>query len=299
MESFGRFWRTNVKNFGVYEKVLPVETTPSRIVPQHIERPNYISTNETFVIPSVPEIKNINQIRGMRRSCKIAASILRDLHKFIQPGISTDEIDYVAHNICIEAGAYPSPLHYHDFPKSVCTSVNNVIVHGIPDLRLLKSGDIVNVDVTVFFKGFHGDCSKTYIVGDVDDKGLELVSVTEECLDIATKTCGPGVPFSEIGSVIYKHAKRYGLTVIPSVLGHGLGEYFHGPPEINHTINDYPGKMKPGMTFTIEPAITHGSEYSVLLEDNWTLVTEDGARCAQAEHTILVTEDGCEILTQR
>ncbi|XP_026738615.1 methionine aminopeptidase 1D, mitochondrial isoform X2 [Trichoplusia ni] len=298
MESFGRFWRTNVKQFGVYEKVLPVETTPSRIVPLHIERPSYIIGKETLQVPTEPEIKDANQISGMRRSCKLAASILKELHKFIQPGISTDEIDKFAHNLCIEAGAYPSPLQYLGFPKSVCTSVNNVIVHGIPDLRLLKNGDIVNVDVTVFFKGFHGDCSKTFLVGDVDDKGLELVSVTEECLDIGTKTCGPGVPFAEIGSAIFKHAKRYGLTVIPSVLGHGIGEYFHGPPEVYHTLTDSDGKMQAGMTFTIEPALTHGSEYSVMLEDDWTLVTEDGARCAQAEHTVLVTENGCDILTR-
>ncbi|XP_075974362.1 methionine aminopeptidase 1D, mitochondrial isoform X2 [Anticarsia gemmatalis] len=297
MESLGRFWRTNVKKFGVYEKVLPVQTTPSRKVPDHIIKPDYL-TDKKIIVPSVPEIKDVNQIRGMRRSCKLAANILQQLNKFIQPGITTDEIDEFVHNLSIEAGAYPSPLNYNGFPKSVCTSVNNVVLHGIPDLRLLENGDIVNVDITVFFKGFHGDCSKTFLVGDVDDRGLELVGVTEECLNIGIKSCGPGVPFTEIGSKIYKHAKKCGLTVIPSVLGHGIGEYFHGLPEIYHTINTYPGVMKPGMTFTIEPAITHGSEDTVLLEDNWTLLTEDGSRSAQIEHTILITENGAEILTK-
>ncbi|XP_047032194.1 methionine aminopeptidase 1D, mitochondrial isoform X4 [Helicoverpa zea] len=262
MQSLGRFWRANVKRFGVYSKVLPEATTPSRIVPDHIEKPKYILIAEKLEVPKVPEIKNADQIRGMQISCKLAANILQRLGQFIQPGVTTDEIDELAHNMSIDAGAYPSPLHYNGFPKSVCTSVNNVVVHGIPDLRPLENGDIVNVDIT------------------------------------AIKWCGPGVPFSQIGHRIYKHAKKYGLTVIPSVLGHGIGEYFHGPPEVHHTINKYPGFMQPGMVFTIEPAISHGSEHTVLLEDGWTLLTEDGSRCAQAEHTVLITENGAEILTK-
>ncbi|KAJ8736269.1 hypothetical protein PYW08_006925 [Mythimna loreyi] len=299
MQSLGRFWRANVKRFGVYSKVYPAETTPSRIVPEHIERPKYLSLTDTPVVSNIPEIKNVDQIKGMEISCKLAANILQKLGPFIQPGITTDAIDEVAHNLAVEAGAYPSPLLYNGFPKSVCTSVNNVVVHGIPDLRPLEDGDIVNVDITVFYKGYHGDCSKTFLVGDaVDDRGLQLVRVTEECLDVAIRGCGPGVPFSEIGNKIYRHARKHGLTVIPSVLGHGIGQYFHGPPEIHHTKNKYPGKMKPGMTFTIEPAITHGGVFTVLQNDGWTLLTEDGSRCAQAEHTVLITDDGVEILTK-
>ncbi|KAH9637701.1 hypothetical protein HF086_009369 [Spodoptera exigua] len=251
-----------LKRFGVYNRVFPEATTPSRIVPEHIVRPDYISLTEKSVAPKVPEIKNVEQIEGIQRSCKLAASILQKIGDIIQPGLTTDDVDELAHKLCVQAEAYPSPLHYNGFPKSICTSVNNVVVHGIPDLRPLDNGDIVNVDIT------------------------------------GIKCCGPGVPFKEIGSNIYRHAKRNGLTVIPSVLGHGIGQYFHGPPEIYHSINRYPGVMNPGMTFTIEPAITHGSKQTVLLEDGWTLVTEDGSRCAQAEHTVLITENGAEIVTK-
>ncbi|XP_059051265.1 methionine aminopeptidase 1D, mitochondrial isoform X1 [Achroia grisella] len=292
----GRFWRSNKLQFGVYNKVAPAETTPSRIVPDHIVRPHYV-TGQTLTIPHKPEIKDINQIMGMRQSCNLASSILTKVEQFIQPGVTTDEIDNVVHNLCIEAGAYPSPLHYHGFPKSVCTSVNNVAVHGIPDLRELLDGDIINVDITVFYKNYHGDCSKTFCVGNVDDPGKQLIAVTEECLEIAIKSCGPNVPFTEIGASICQHAKKSGFTVLPAFLGHGIGQYFHGPPDIYHSENDYPGVMKPGMTFTIEPVLSHGKEYTIILEDGWTVITEDGSRAAQIEHTILITENGAEVLT--
>ncbi|XP_061709066.1 methionine aminopeptidase 1D, mitochondrial isoform X1 [Cydia pomonella] len=296
--SLSQFWKTNVLRFGVYEKVYPVETTPSRTVPDHIEKPEYVLQKQPMVLPDQAEVKDVNQLRGMRRSCKLAANILSHVQKNIYPGITTDEIDGLVHKLTVEAGAYPSPLHYKGFPKSVCTSVNNVAVHGIPDLRPLQDGDIINVDITVFFKGFHGDCSNTFPVGKVDDRGLELISITEECLNIAIKTCGPEVPFSEIGASIFRHSKRNGLTVLPAFIGHGIGQYFHGPPDIYHTLNRYPGQMRPGMTFTIEPVLSHGSKHTLILPDGWTVVTEDGARSAQAEHTVLVTEDGAEILTK-
>ncbi|XP_072941177.1 methionine aminopeptidase 1D, mitochondrial isoform X2 [Epargyreus clarus] len=286
-----------IMRFGVYEKVMPIETTPSRIVPDHIIRPDYISSNKVYS-PKHPEIKDAEQIQGMRRSCKLASNVLLQVEKIIKPGVTTDDIDEFVHNKTIDAGAYPSPLHYMGFPKSVCTSVNNVAVHGIPDLRPLQNGDIINVDITVFFKGYHGDCSKTFLVGDVDNKGLELVGITEECLDMAIKLCGPGVPFCSIGNTISKYVKRRGFTVLPAFTGHGIGSYFHGPPDIYHSLNCYPGLMKPGMTFTIEPVISQGSELTVILEDGWTAVTEDSARAAQVEHTVLITEDGVDILTK-
>ncbi|XP_028178201.1 methionine aminopeptidase 1D, mitochondrial isoform X3 [Ostrinia furnacalis] len=251
-----RIWR----KFGIYEIVVPEETTPSRTVPDSIEFPDYIS-GKLLIIPKSPEVKDAEQLEGMHQSCKIASSILHKMQTFIKPGITTDKIDELVHRLSIEAGAYPSPLHYKGFPKSVCTSVNNVAVHGIPDLRALQDGDIANVDIT------------------------------------AIKHCGPDVPFREIGARIYRHAKRNGLTVLPAFVGHGIGKYFHGPPEIHHSKNRYPGLMKPGMTFTIEPALSHGSENTVILEDGWTVITEDGSRAAQAEHTILITEHGAEILT--
>ncbi|XP_046963156.1 methionine aminopeptidase 1D, mitochondrial isoform X1 [Vanessa cardui] len=295
--SVGRFWRANIRRFGVYDKVHPAETTPSRIVPEHIEKPDYI-LGKLLNTSKKPEIKNEEQIKGMRQSCNVAANILKILQPFVQPGVTTDDIDELVHTLSLEAGAYPSPLHYKGFPKSVCTSVNNVAVHGIPDLRPLQNGDIVNVDITVFFKGYHGDCSKTFLVGDVDDLGLQLVHATEDCLNQAISICGPDVPFCDIGFRIYRIAKRHKLTVLPAFVGHGIGKYFHGPPDIYHTQNRYPGLMKPGMTFTIEPVLSHGNEKTVLLEDGWTVTTEDGARAAQAEHTILITEDGAEILTK-
>ncbi|XP_037866936.1 methionine aminopeptidase 1D, mitochondrial isoform X1 [Bombyx mori] len=298
IKSIGRSWRSNVKKFGIYEKVLPVETTPSRVVPDTIERPDYLARGKQLTLPCLPEIKDDNQLKGMRTSCKLASTILSQVQNFIKPGVTTDDIDQLVHSLIIKAGAYPSPLHYKGFPKSICTSVNNVAVHGIPDLRPLSDGDIVNVDITVFLHGFHGDCSKTFKVGNVDDRGLQLVEITEQCLGIGIGTCGPGVPFSEIGASIQRHARRNGLTVIPSIVGHGIGQYFHGPPDIYHIRNRYPGVMKAGMTFTIEPVVSHGTQNTVLLDDGWTILTEDGSRTSQIEHTVLITDDGVEILTK-
>ncbi|CAK1540140.1 unnamed protein product [Leptosia nina] len=286
-----------LKKFGVYEKVLPTTTTPSRTVPEHIQRPDYV-TGPHHHIPRNPEIKDEEQINGMRASCQLASDVLNKAKSFIQPGVTTDDIDDLIHSFIVNAGAYPSPLNYKGFPKSICTSVNNVAVHGIPDLRPLENGDIINVDITVYSKGYHGDCSKTFLVGDVDEKGQELVAVTEECLLKAINLCGPDVPFCDIGSRIYRHAKTKGLTVLPAFVGHGIGSYFHGPPDIYHMLNRYPGLMKPGMTFTIEPVLSHGRENTYILDDGWTIVTEDGSRTAQCEHTILITENGAEILTR-
>ncbi|XP_028041385.1 methionine aminopeptidase 1D, mitochondrial isoform X2 [Bombyx mandarina] len=287
-----------LKKFGIYEKVLPVETTPSRVVPDTIERPDYLARGKQLTLPCLPEIKDDNQLNGMRTSCKLASTILSQVQNFIKPGVTTDDIDQLVHSLIIKAGAYPSPLHYKGFPKSICTSVNNVAVHGIPDLRPLSDGDIVNVDITVFLHGFHGDCSKTFKVGNVDNRGLQLVEITEQCLGIGIGTCGPGVPFSEIGASIQRHARKNGLTVIPSIVGHGIGQYFHGPPDIYHIRNRYPGVMKAGMTFTIEPVVSHGTQNTVLLDDGWTILTEDGSRTSQIEHTVLITNDGVEILTK-
>ncbi|XP_028041384.1 methionine aminopeptidase 1D, mitochondrial isoform X1 [Bombyx mandarina] len=298
IKSIGRSWRSNVKKFGIYEKVLPVETTPSRVVPDTIERPDYLARGKQLTLPCLPEIKDDNQLNGMRTSCKLASTILSQVQNFIKPGVTTDDIDQLVHSLIIKAGAYPSPLHYKGFPKSICTSVNNVAVHGIPDLRPLSDGDIVNVDITVFLHGFHGDCSKTFKVGNVDNRGLQLVEITEQCLGIGIGTCGPGVPFSEIGASIQRHARKNGLTVIPSIVGHGIGQYFHGPPDIYHIRNRYPGVMKAGMTFTIEPVVSHGTQNTVLLDDGWTILTEDGSRTSQIEHTVLITNDGVEILTK-
>lgn len=271
--------------------------SPENPVPEGIDKPLYYFPSGRVEAPKVPEIKSKEAIPRMRESGRLAAQILKKCGDLVAPGITTDELDRFAHNEIIKAQAYPSPLRYEGFPKSICTSVNNVACHGIPDARELVSGDIINVDVTVFYQRYHGDCSKTFLVGDVDEKGRELVRVAEECRDIGIQVCGPGVNLTEIGAAIEAHARQFGYTVAPAFCGHGIGTYFHGPPDIYHGRNQFAGTMEPGMTFTVEPVITMGSKDMAILEDNWTIVAVDKARSAQFEHTILITETGTEILT--
>lgn len=266
-------------------------------MPEQIDKPLYYYPSGRVEPPEVPEIKSQEAISRMRESCRLAAEILSKCGQLVAPGISTDEIDKFAHSEILKAKAYPSPLRYEGFPKSICTSVNNVACHGIPDARKLIDGDIINVDVTVYFQRYHGDCSKTFLVGDVDEMGRQLVKVAEECRDIGIAVCGPGVTLNAIGAAIEEHAKKYKYTVAPTFCGHGIGNYFHGPPDIYHGRNHFAGTMQPGMTFTVEPVITMGSKDMAILEDNWTIVAVDEARSAQFEHTILITEDGKEILT--
>lgn len=239
--------------------------------------------------------------------------------KYFQEGQTTDQIDELVHVLTLSNGAYPSPLHYRNFPKSVCTSVNNVACHGIPDDRPLCNGDIINVDITVgkskltqtgeenrkkrnfpfkvYLNGFHGDCSKTFLVGDVDKSGRDLVGATEFVLEETIKRVRPGQRINEIGRFIEQVSRSLKYNVIPCFIGHGIGRFFHGPPDIYHVDNPYPGILKPGMTFTIEPILTPGEPEIEILEDDWTAVTVDNAWTAQAEHTVLITDSGCEILT--
>lgn len=291
------FSKQSKPNFGKYALVQPRKVSPRKSVPDHISKPSYYKTGQPVEYVECPEVKNPEQIKRMKDSCQLAARILNTVGETIKVGQTTDDIDTLVHNLCIENGAYPSPLNYKNFPKSVCTSVNNVTCHGIPDDRPLEDGDIINVDITVFYNGYHGDCSKTFLVGVVDEEGQYLVDATEFCLDEAIKICKPGTHFRDIGYVIEKKATELSYTVIPSFLGHGIGHYFHGPPEIYHIRNSYPGKMQAGMTFTIEPILSQGEELIDILEDNWTAVTADNARTAQFEHTVLITDSGAEILT--
>ncbi|GJQ66353.1 hypothetical protein Trydic_g4393 [Trypoxylus dichotomus] len=276
---YRKFWSKRKMNFGNYGIVTPGKVSPIRTVPKHIKTPNYILGSPTMSVPDIPEIKSEIQIAGMRDSCRLAAKLLQIIGQFIQVGKTTDEVDYFAHDLIISNNAYPSPLNYKNFPKSICTSVNNVACHGIPDNRPLKSGDIINVDITVYYNGYHGDCSKTFIVGDVDELGQELVKATEICLDEAVSICKPGLPFREIGKHISKNAKRLGFTVVPCFIGHGIGSYFHGPPDIYHFENSYPGRMESGMTFTIEPVLSQGSKEIVILDD---ACRTPSAECAEA-----------------
>ncbi|XP_055544678.1 methionine aminopeptidase 1D, mitochondrial [Wyeomyia smithii] len=285
-------------DLGTCNLVEPGIISPERAVPDHIVKPDYyFGYKPPGSDDGQPEIKTVDQIHGMRESCRLAANILKKTCDITKEGLTTDEIDAYVHNEVIKANAYPSPLRYMGFPKSVCTSVNNVACHGIPDDRKLMNGDIINIDITVYYKGYHGDCSRTVLIGNVDERGCHLVSSTEASLNEAIRCCGPGQALCVIGRTISRFAKRRKLTVMPAFLGHGIGSYFHGPPNIFHFKNDYPGTMLPGMTYTIEPVLTLGDIEAEVLEDGWTAVSVDNARSAQFEHTILITEDGCEVLT--
>ncbi|KAI5709557.1 hypothetical protein M8J76_009618 [Diaphorina citri] len=287
------------KTVGLYKIVEPAIHTPQLEVPLEsgISLPSYHFTGKPGKSPEVPEVKTESQIRLMHESCKLARFVLDCIAEHIKVNMTTNELDVFAHELIINNGAYPSPLNYKGYPKSICTSVNNVACHGIPDSRPLEDGDIVNVDVTVYLNGYHGDCSATFCVGEVDASGKFLVNVAQQALHAAISVVKPGEYFSTIGSIIENVAKHNKLRVVPEILGHGIGSYFHGPPDIFHTKNDYPGKMEPGMTFTIEPVLTNGNGQVTMLEDGWTIVTEDDSRTAQFEHTVLVTYDGYKVLT--
>lgn len=283
----------------------PFPISSKRSVPAHIELPDWAIDGIPKIEPSSDlqnrvEVKSPELIQRMRETSKIAREVLDAAARIIRPGITTDEIDQVVHDATIAAGGYPSPLNYHFFPKSCCTSVNEVICHGIPDARKLEDGDIVNVDVTVYYKGVHGDLNDTYFVGNVDEASRKLVQCTYECLEKAISIVKPGVRFREVGEVINRHASMSGFSVVKSYCGHGIGELFHCAPNIPHYArNKAVGVMKAGQTFTIEPMINAGVWRDRMWPDGWTAVTADGKRSAQFEHTLLVTETGVEVLTAR
>lgn len=270
-------------------------------VPEYVTVPSYARTGDVTDEPDHngrPEIHDRGQIEMMRESCKFAKFVLDTAGSELKVGVTTDEIDCFAHDLIIGNNAYPSPLNYKGFRKSICTSINNVVCHGVPDDRPLLDGDLVTIDVSVYLNGFHGDCAATYAVGKVDDFGLKLMSIAEQCMYQGIKACGPGKFFTEIGEAIELHAKKNNHQVVPDITGHGIGTYFHGPPIIFHSpMQLYPGAMKPGMMFTVEPVICQGSTDIEMLEDGWTIVTVDNSRGAQFEHTILITKDGYDILT--
>ncbi|KAL2241690.1 methionine aminopeptidase 1D, chloroplastic/mitochondrial [Sesamum indicum] len=283
---------------GKRKRLKPGKVSPSRPVPSHIPRPPYVKSRKMPGIASGPEIHDEKGIECMRASGKLAAQVLQYAGTLVKPGIPTDEIDEAVHQMIIDNGAYPSPLGYGGFPKSVCTSVNECICHGIPDSRVLEDGDIINIDVTVYLNGYHGDTSATYFVGEVDEEAKNLVKVTKECLDNAISICAPGVKFNKIGKTIHDHADKHNYGVVQQFVGHGVGRVFHSDPVVLHYRNNGRERMVLNQTFTIEPMLTIGSINPVMWDDNWTVVTEDGSLSAQFEHTILITNDGAEILTQ-
>jgi methionyl aminopeptidase len=285
-------------------KLRPGVCSPPRVVPPEIARPDYARDGKPRgKVPKFPWNINVNSaedIAKMRVAGRLAREVLDIAGSHVGPGMTTDEIDAVVHDETVKRGAYPSPLNYHRFPKSCCTSINEIVCHGIPDSTVLVEGDIVNVDITLFYDGFHGDCSEMFLVGEVDDRGRQLVRATYECMDRAIEICRPDVAINKIGGVIEEHAEREGLSVVRNFCGHGISSIFHTTPNVLHYKNsDALGIMQPGITFTIEPMIAEGTPKNVTWPDDWTAATADGKRCAQYEHTLLITEDGVERLTAK
>ncbi len=278
--------------------VVAGKVSPGRPVPSDITRPEYAHTG----VPAPYKLSclkvSVDQIERMRKAVRLAREVLDLVLSAVGPGVTTDELDQIAHQRIIELGAYPSPLNYMGFPKSICTSVNEVVVHGIPDNRMLQDGDILNCDVTVYAHGMHGDCSETLFVGAVDAPAKKLVQVTWECLLRAIDVVRPGAKFNAIGQAVEAHARQNGFSIVREFSGHGIGENFHMAPYVVHFYEpENTTQMIEGMTFTIEPMINVGTAECRIWPDKWTAVTADLQRSAQFEHTVLVTADGVEILT--
>lgn len=247
------------------------------------------------------KIKTPDEIKKMRVAGKLAGQVLEMIGSFVKPGVTTDELDQICHDYIVNTQkAIPACLNYRGFPKSICTSVNHQVCHGIPGSKKLKDGDIINIDVTVIKDGYHGDTSKMYFVGKPSILAERLVRVTQECMYLGIQQVKPGAHLGDIGAVIQEHAEKNRFTVVREYCGHGIGSVFHEDPNVLHY--GKPGtleKIKPGMIFTIEPMINAGARFVKLLPDGWTVVTKDHSLSAQWEHTILVTETGYEVLTKR
>jgi methionyl aminopeptidase len=279
------------------ERLRPGAVSAPRDVPPHIPRPDYATTG-TPARWDEPRVKSADVIDRMRRAGRAAAEILQLAGEAVDVGVTTDELDAIVHQACIDRGGYPSPLNYRGFPKSLCTSVNEVICHGIPDDRPLRDGDLVNLDVTIYLDGVHGDTNATFLVGTADPESRRLVRVTRECLERGIEAVVPGRPLSDVGKAIEEHADANGFEVVRAFVGHGIGEQFHTDLQIPHYYEPRLATVaEPGMTFTIEPMISMGTGQHRLWDDGWTAVTADGSRTAQFEHTLLVTDHGAEILT--
>jgi methionyl aminopeptidase len=275
----------------------PGTLSPERVVPDDIPRPEYVGRPRPERYTG-PEVKDADTIERMRLAGRIAADALAEVGRHVAVGVTTDELDVVGHDYLVAHGAYPSTLGYKGFPKSLCTSVNEVICHGIPDSTRLRDGDIVNVDITAYVGGVHGDTDATFLVGDVAEEDRLLVERTREALERAIKAVRPGRPISVIGRVIESYARRFGYGVVRDFTGHGIGTAFHSGLVVPHYDDEsFSTLMEPGMTFTIEPMLNLGTHEWEMWDDGWTVVTRDGRRSAQFEHTVLVTDSGAEVLT--
>ncbi len=281
------------------DRVVAGALSPRRPVPDSIDAPPWAATGQGSDRREA-DVKSADVIDRMRRTGVLAGDVLAQVGAAVAPGVTTDELDALCHEITVAAGAYPSPLNYNGYKKSLCTSVNEVICHGIPDGRPLRDGDIVNLDVTCFREGVNGDTNATFFVGSVDPESQRLVRVTRECLSLAIAQVRPGQPINAIGRAIQDHAEGAGFGVVRSFIGHGIGETFHTDLAIPHYFDPRAARtLTPGMVFTIEPMITVGDWRHHLWDDDWTATTVDNKRTAQFEHTLLVTDDGCDILTLR
>lgn len=269
-----------------------------RTVPERIDRPEYMFHSGPEVV-TASDVKDAETVERIRRAGRIAAQALEVVGAAVAPGVTTDELDRIGHEFLIAKGAYPSCLGYMGFPKSLCTSVNEVICHGIPDDRPLEDGDIVNVDITAYVDGVHGDTCAMFGVGDIDEESRLLIERTKEAMMRGIKAVGPGREINVIGRVIERYAKRFEYGVVRDYTGHGVGEAFHSGLVIPHydAAPAYSTVMEPGMVFTVEPMLTLGGIDWEQWDDEWTVVTADRSRTAQFEHTIVVTEEGAEILT--
>ena len=276
----------------------PGTLSPKLSVPAHIDRPEYMFHSGPEVV-TASDIKTPETVEKIRRAGRIAAQAMEAAAGAIAPGVTTDALDKIAHEYLCDHGAYPSCLGYMGFPKSICTSINEVICHGIPDSTVLNEGDIINLDVTAYIDGVHGDTNATYGVGQIDEESALLIERTHNSMMRAIKAVRPGREVNVLGRVIESYAKRFDYGVVRDYTGHGVGEAFHSGLIIPHYDSAplYDTVMEVGMVFTIEPMLTLGTIEWEQWDDGWTVVTKDRSRTAQFEHTLVVTEDGANILT--
>ncbi|GAA3819907.1 type I methionyl aminopeptidase [Cellulomonas soli] len=278
--------------------LVPGRVSPQRSVPSSIARPEYVGRPGPSPYTG-PDVLDEGTIERIRVAARIAAQALEEVGRHVAPGVTTDELDRIGHEYLVDHGAYPSTLGYRGFPKALCTSLNEVVCHGIPDTTVIQDGDIVNVDITAYIAGVHGDNNATFLAGDVDEESRLLVERTQESLRRAIKAVVPGREINVIGRVIEKFAARFGYGVVRDYTGHGVGPAFHTGLVVPHydAAPGYDTVIEPGMVFTIEPMLNLGTPDWVMWDDDWTVLTADGRRSAQFEHTLLVTDTGAEILT--
>ncbi|KAK8807333.1 hypothetical protein WA158_004092 [Blastocystis sp. Blastoise] len=280
-----------------FPEVVLGHVSPMNAVPQEILKPSYYYDGFIPASNAPAHAHSPEGVQKMRKACQITKKVMDFVDTLVQPGVSTDEIDREMHKYACSLGYYPGPLNYGHFPKSISSSVNDVCCHGIPDDRKLQDGDILKMDMVMFVDGYYGDMTRCYAIGNVDENGKKLIKCTHEAMDEAIKVCKPGANYSDIGDAISRVCNKYKYRPVFDLGGHGVGTELHELPYIIHTKNSYPGRMMKNQTFTIEPIIVEYANTTYIDEDDSTVRTSDGGRAAQLEHTILITDNGCEVLT--